>query len=218
MARLWTLRVVLYPNVNLGSKQALCGIRCTYMSPRTDYVCDSDGCDFNSYRLGNTSFLGPGEDKVVDTNRKVTVVTQFLTSEKDEGALREIRRMYIQDGRIIHNSHAFEQYDSITDEFCAAQKEVFGNGSPNDLGGLAAIGEAFKRGMVLTMSIWDDFDRETGTGWMDGVFPADGDLSKPGVVRGPCVYQGGGKYIDGSVVFSDIRVGPIGSTYGHLVD
>ncbi|KAK7029469.1 hypothetical protein VNI00_014502 [Paramarasmius palmivorus] len=126
-----------------------------------------------------------GADKVVDTNRKVTVVTQFLTSEKDERALREIRRMHIQDERVIQNSLGFEQYDSITDEFCAALKEVFGNGLPDDFGGLATIGEAFKRGMVLNMSIWDDFDRETSKGWMDGVFPADEDPPKPGVVRGP---------------------------------
>ncbi len=37
-------------------------------------VCDKDGCDFNSFRMGDQSFLGPG--KTVDTNSKFTVVTQ----------------------------------------------------------------------------------------------------------------------------------------------
>lgn len=44
---------------------------------RFEGVCDKDGCDFNPYRAGDTSFFGKG--KTVDTNRPFTVVTQFIT-------------------------------------------------------------------------------------------------------------------------------------------
>lgn len=50
-----------------------CGIGARYSS-----LCDADGCDFNSYRMGNTTFYGPSE--TVDTTKVFTVVTQFLTS------------------------------------------------------------------------------------------------------------------------------------------
>lgn len=40
---------------------------------RYDGICDKDGCDFNSYRIDNTSFYGKG--MVVDTSSKFTIVT-----------------------------------------------------------------------------------------------------------------------------------------------
>lgn len=43
----------------------------TYSADRYAGDCDPDGCDFNSYRQGNTSFYGPG--KTVNTNSKITV-------------------------------------------------------------------------------------------------------------------------------------------------
>jgi len=49
-----------------------CGTDSRYAS-----VCDPDGCDFNSYRMGNTSFYGKG--LTVDTSKVFTVVTQFIT-------------------------------------------------------------------------------------------------------------------------------------------
>lgn len=43
-------------------------------------VCDKDGCDFNSWRLGDQKFYGRGSQGFkVDSRQKVTVVTQFLT-------------------------------------------------------------------------------------------------------------------------------------------
>ena len=43
-------------------------------------VCDKDGCDFNSWRLGDQKFYGRGaRDFKVDSRKKVTVVTQFIT-------------------------------------------------------------------------------------------------------------------------------------------
>jgi hypothetical protein len=64
-------------------------------------TCDKDGCDFNSYRMGNTSFLGPS--KIVDTTKPFTIVTQFVGSGS---TLTEIRRFYVQNGKLIPNSQS----------------------------------------------------------------------------------------------------------------
>merc|ERR1711957_1028177 len=70
-------------------------------------VCDKDGCDFNNYRMGDTSFYGQGPTFDVETTKPMTVVTQFLTHDgTDTGDLSEIRRFYVQDGRVIENSQA----------------------------------------------------------------------------------------------------------------
>ena len=52
------------------------------------------------------------------------MVTQFITSDgTDNGDLSEIRRLYVQDGKVI-NTPKFtiggKEYDSITDDFCDA--------------------------------------------------------------------------------------------------
>lgn len=68
-------------------------------------TCDQAGCDFNSYRMGNTSFYGPG--KTIDTTKKFTVVTQFLTSDGTaNGDLTEIKRFYVQNGVTYANSQS----------------------------------------------------------------------------------------------------------------
>jgi cellulose 1,4-beta-cellobiosidase len=63
----------------------------TYSANRYAGTCDPDGCDFNSYRMGDTSFYGPG--LTVDTTKVFTVVTQFIGSP-----LTEIKRFYVQGG------------------------------------------------------------------------------------------------------------------------
>lgn len=189
-------------------------------------VCDKDGCDYNSYRLGAHNFYGLGPHNAVDTSRPLTVVTQFLTSNgTDEGDLVEIRRLYVQDGKVINNSFATilgpAGSDSITGEFCTAQKEVFEN--PDDFsrkGGLKRMGEAMDRGMVLVLSLWDD--GLTGMDWLDsyvggGKFPKD----MPGVLRGSCPPDSGRDIqelrktkANAFVRYSNISYGEIGSTYG----
>src|SRR6185295_13730757 len=93
-------------------------------------VCDKDGCDINPYRNGNKSYYGLGPDHVVDTSKTLTVVTQFLTTDGTAaGALKEIRRLYVQDGKVIQNAAvnvAGLSGDSITDAYCVAQRSVFG--------------------------------------------------------------------------------------------
>merc|ERR1711988_1437382 len=69
-------------------------------------VCDKDGCDFNSYRMGDATFYGDDSANFrVDSEQPLTVVTQFLTHDgTDTGNLVEIRRFYVQGGDVIPNS------------------------------------------------------------------------------------------------------------------
>ena len=184
-------------------------------------VCDKDGCDFNSFRMGDQTFLGPGE--TVDTNQKFTVVTQFLTNNnQSSGTLNEIRRLYVQNGRVIANSKTnipgLAEFDSVTDAFCNAQKEVFGDTNTfEQMGGLATMGTAFDKGMVLVMSIWDDYAAQML--WLDSDYPTTADPSSPGVARGACPTTSGNptdvesQSPGATVIYSNIKFGPIGSTY-----
>src|SRR5260370_42215993 len=71
------------------------GIECGDGSEQYPYVCDKEGCGFNSWRMGNRAFIGTG--KTIDTRKKITVVTQFVTSNgTDSGDLTEIRRLWVQ--------------------------------------------------------------------------------------------------------------------------
>jgi cellulose 1,4-beta-cellobiosidase len=197
------------------------GTQCGDGDSRYSGVCDKDGCDFNAYRMGDTSFYGKGQK--VDTSSKFTVVTQFLTADNTTNTeLVEIRRLYVQNGKVIRNTRAnvsgIGQYDSITDKYCVEQKSVFGD--TNDFkakGGNAKMGAGFKNGMVLAMSIWDD--HAANMLWLDSSFPLDKDASLPGVKRGSCPTTSGkpsdveSQYPNASVTFSNIKFGDIGSTY-----
>lgn len=197
----------------------------TYSDDRYAGTCDPDGCDFNPYRMGNESFYGPG--KMIDTNSKLTVVTQFITDSGDaSGSLSEIRRLYVQDGKVFQQSQSnIDGMDgnAINTDFCTAQKEVFGD---QDIfkqhGGLANMGEALADGMVLVMSLWDD--HASNMLWLDSSFPVDADPSKPGIARGSCSTDSGkpedveANVPNSSVIYSNIKVGPIGSTYGSGSD
>jgi cellulose 1,4-beta-cellobiosidase len=193
----------------------------TYSSSRYAGTCDPDGCDFNSYRMGNETFFGPG--KTVDTNSKMTVVTQFITSDgTDSGTLSEIKRIYVQDGKVIANSASDVSGvsgNSITTDFCTAQKTAFGD---EDIftqhGGLSGMGEGLDQGMVLVMSLWDD--HYSNMLWLDGEkYPTTATAGDPGVARGTCSTDSGApdaiESASGSakVTYSNIKVGPIGSTY-----
>ena len=210
------------PHVCSVSGQTRCsGTQCGDGDERYEGICDKDGCDFNSWRMGDQTFLGPG--KTVDTRQKFTVVTQFVTSNNQtSGTLAEIRRLYVQNGRVIANSKTnipgMAQFDSITDDFCRAQKQAFGDTNTfESLGGLAQMGRAFENGMALVMSIWDD--HEAMMLWLDSDYPTDADASQPGISRGPCPTSSGvptdveSQSPGATVVFSNIKFGPIGSTY-----
>lgn len=202
------------------------GQACGDGNHRFDGLCDKDGCDLNPYRLGNLSFYGKGHFDI-DTSKMFTVVTQFITHDNtDDGDLVEIRRLYVQDKKII-TSPAFnigdKQYNSISDDFCTAEKNTFKD--TNDFaakGGLKAVGDALGRGMALVISLWDD--HAANMLWLDSDYPTDVPNTNPGVKRGPCPTSSGvpsdveTKYPNSYVSWSNIRFGDINSTVELLAD
>jgi len=188
----------------------------TYSETRYAGTCDPDGCDFNSYRMGDTGFYGKG--KVVDTTKKFTVVTQFIGSP-----LKEIKRFYVQNGKVIPNSMskiAGVTGNSITPAFCDAQKKVFGeeaNDTFKTLGGFTSMSQALQKGMVLVMSLWDD--HYANMHWLDSINPDGAAETKLGAKRGECPTSGGSPAQveseggSASVTFSNIKFGEINSTF-----
>ncbi|KAI1322722.1 glycosyl hydrolase family 7 protein [Xylariaceae sp. FL0255] len=187
----------------------------TYSGAANRYTgeCDPDGCDFNSYRMGDTTFYGPG--MTVDTNSVFTVVTQFVESG---GALESINRFYVQDGKLIPNSQstvAGVSGNALSESYCTAEATTFGgNASFAEHGGWSGFSEAISAPMVLVMSLWDDYYADML--WLDSTY--DGD-QKAGDARGTCSTSSGVPATveaqDGSskVIFSNIRFGAINGTY-----
>lgn len=140
--------------------------------PRYQAYCDMDGADYNPYRNGNKSFYGPG--KTIDSTKPFTVITRF---HEVGGKLAVIERLYSQNNKEIFGAN-------MTDETIASQKQKFGEINRHaQLGGLEALGVAFKRGkMTLVLSLWDDGFAKMA--WLDGVYPPGG--TAPGNLRGPC--------------------------------
>lgn len=127
----------------------------------------------------------------------------------------------MQNGKTIPNSEstiAGVSGNSITSEYCTAQKSVFGDTTSfQDQGGLAGMSQALNTGMVLVMSVWDD--HHSNMLWLDSSYPVDADASKPGIARGTCSTDSGApedvesSAADAYVVYSNIKVGDIGSTF-----
>lgn len=189
----------------------------TYSPDRYAGECDPDGCDLNPFRHGNTDFYGEG--KTIDTSRKFTVVTQFPGSGT---SLTSLKQYFIQDGvRFdVPESQLVDGGAEITPEFCDASKALFGDNERfQEVGGLPKMGEATGAPMVLVMSIWDDgFAKML---WLDGErYPEERDPSEPGVARGTCALDGTSDpdqvretFANAAVTYSNIKFGPIGSTY-----
>merc|ERR1712174_88106 len=172
--------------------------------------------------MGN--FYGRGSQYDVDTLKPMTLVTQFLTTDgTDSGDLSEIRRFYVQDGKVIHSPSSTilgaDDSDSITDAFCDAKKDLFGDIKDyQEHGGMKGMGESLDRGHVMVFSLWDDV--EVNMLWLDSSFPLDRPETDPGIKRGEC--PGGiestpaylrENFPDGYVTFKNAAVGEIGSTY-----
>jgi cellulose 1,4-beta-cellobiosidase len=211
------------PHVCTVTKQTQCsGTQCGDM-PDNRYggVCDKDGCDFNSWRMGNHTFFGP--QMTVDTSKPFTVVTQFVTNDgTDRGTLSAIKRIYVQNGVVIQNSmtnfNGLPATNDVTDTFCNNQKSVFGDRNDFEAkGGLRSMGQALDRGLVLVLSLWDDHDVHML--WLDSDYPTASDPSKPGIARGPCSTSSGvpseveSQYPNANVIYSAIKYGPINSTF-----
>lgn len=153
-----------------------CGAGAPDSSDREDGFCDPDGCDFNSYRMGDTTFYGPG--MTIDTTQTFTVVTQFITDDgTSTGTLQEIKRFYVQGGKTFANSNANipgipATDNSLTTDFCNAKIAAFGDSdSFVTKGGMAEMGQSFARGHVLVMSIWDD--HAVDMLWLDSTYPTN---------------------------------------------
>jgi len=201
------------------------GTQCGDIETQERYkgVCDKDGCDLNPYRAGNKTFYGPGSSYMVDSSKPHTVVTQFVSSDgTDNGDLVEIKRVFIQNGNKfpepMTNLDGMTPFSSLTDKTCASQKAFMGD--KNDFqkhGGMKGMGESLKRGVVLVMSLWDDHYARML--WLDSAYPLDQPVTKPGVLRGPCPTSSGdpkdveSKQANAYVIYSDVKVGPIGSTF-----
>ena len=170
-------------------------------------ICDASGADYNSYRVGNKTLYGKGNQ--VDTSKPFEVITQFITSDgTDKGDLQKIQRFYVQDGKTIDGGFQ-------TDAIAEANIKEFAEPNPHFVknGGLKGMGEVFKRGqMVLVMSIWDDVKAQMK--WLDSTYGTG-----PGAVRGPCPTNSGdintlrAESADSYVTYSDIKMGPITATY-----
>lgn len=169
-----------------------------------DGVCDKNGCGYNTYVVGDDEFYGP--HLTVDTTRPFTVVTQFPASLN--GTLQEIRRLYVQDGKIIQNGAInvtanpwLPDINYIDDEYCTAA----GATEFMELGAVNGMGGALKRGMVLIFSIWWD-----SSGFMDWLDNGN---------AGPCNATEGNPAVitaiqpDPTVTFSQIKWGEINSTF-----
>lgn len=176
-------------------------------------LCDPDGCDFNSFRMGNTDFYGTG--KTVDSSKPFTIVTQFVTDDgTDTGTLSRINRFYVQGGTVIPNSASavtgVDPVNHISDDFCKQQKTAFGDENYfATVGGLAGMGKSLKN-MVLVLSVWDD--HAVSMNWLDSNFPTTSPATSPGVARGRCDPTAGdpktieSAHPDASVIYSNIKV------------
>jgi len=199
------------------------GTDCGDGGRRYNGVCDKDGCDLNAYRAGLTDFLGPGSTFNVDTTKPFQVVTQFLTDDgTDSGTLTEVKRIFVQDGKVIEHPQSklggAKEYNSLSDDMCEDHKKIFGDANDyKTKGGMKAMGDAFESGMVLVLSLWDDHDANML--WLDSTYPTD--RTAKGGPRGSCPIDSGKpddvekNHPDSSVIYSDVKVGEIGSTFSH---
>jgi cellulose 1,4-beta-cellobiosidase len=187
---------------------------------RFDGVCDKNGCDFQTYRLGNTTFYGKGAGFALDSSQPMTVITQFITADgTDTGELTEIRRLYKQNGKVIRTPSlavgGTKTFDSISTDYCTAEADLFDD-KTNFLekGGMKAMDDAFSDGVVLVMSLWDDHSAQML--WLDSTYPVGG--THAGDKRGTCSETSGlpddveSQYASASVKYSNIKFGDIGST------
>merc|ERR1711881_767879 len=130
------------------------------------------------------------------------------------GNLVEVKQFYTQNGKTVeHPSYTVNgnKHDRLTEEFCEDWVATTKDGTNFiEKGGFKGI----DKGVVLVMSLWDDHD--VNMLWLDSIYPTDG--SQPGSERGTCAITSGvpkdveSKQANAKVIFSDIKVGAIGST------
>jgi len=160
--------------------------------------------------MGTKDFYGKG--KTVDTSKKFTVVTQFIPDK--------ITQFFVQGGKKIDipppTFEGLPASSAITPEFCSAQFKTFGDTNRFEaVGGFPQLNKALQVPMVLVMSIWDD--HYSNMLWLDSSYPPE-KAGTPGGDRGDCPQDSGNpkdvesKIPNASVIWSNIRFGPVGST------
>lgn len=174
---------------------------CTGAECGSDGVCDKPGCGYNPYGYGNKDYYGPG--LTVNTNKRFTVVTQFPADAK--GNLAAIRRLYVQDGKIIKNAAWEINGTAALNEVDTAYCSKDGPTAFTRNGGIEGMGRALSRGMVLIFSIW--WDTSGYMNWLDSgnAGPCSATEGNPDVIE---VVQP-----NPAVTFSAIKWGEINSTY-----
>jgi cellulase len=173
---------------------------CTGDECGSNGVCDKNGCGYNTFVVGDKEFYGTG--LTVDTSRPFTVVTQFPAVK---GTLQQIRRLYVQDGKVIQNAAVNvtgpPAINYIDDDYCIAS----GATAFMNLGAVEGMGKALTRGMVLIFSIW--WDTSGFMNWLD-----TGNAGPCNVTEGnPTVIQA--VQPQPVVTFSQIKWGELGSTF-----
>lgn len=155
------------------------GDQCDELEKSGSGTCARKGCGINPFRLGAPEFYGKGQEHKVDTSRPFTVITRFFTDDNSTtGALTEIRRVYIQDGKTIPatynlNTKALNHANislsgvkfegALTEGYCSARD--FDDHAR--LGRLKTIGQALGHGLVMVhvLSIWNS-ERDSMV-WLD---------------------------------------------------
>jgi hypothetical protein len=204
-------------------------------SPST--VCDQSGCGLNPFRYGpgttyndettNAAWYGPGTAYTLNSKKSYTVVTQFHA----DPVLSNITRFYLQNGNRIDLPTLFVlppkdgQHmggfvkPSISKGFCTEIYDRW-NGEAA-YAPLEQMGKNMENGMVLAMSAWYAEESyvngkpqgtQTGMSWLDGV----NNWGKY-IKAGPCdqsTTDSAGPY---QAIFSNIRIGDIGTTTGPVV-
>ncbi|KAI0034596.1 glycoside hydrolase [Vararia minispora EC-137] len=209
MAAAYTPHVCTVAQQTAYQGSAQCG---NTTGTRATGICDEDGCDFNSFRLGSKSFLGP--PLTVGMTRPFTVVTQFMTPDNTANSqLTVIRHIYKQNGIVIQQPSTsmpgMASFSSIMYAFCNAQKTAFGDADSFQQHGGRTICTDTRTGMVLVMSLWDDYAVDML--WLDSTYPPTKATTAPGVARGNCSTSTGSP--NAQVIFSNIKFGALNSTY-----
>ena len=194
--------------------------------------CDSNGCDWNSYRLseqtqdpdGARSIFGTGSSNDIDTTQPFTVRTWY-----DKEANSWNQKLIQGEVSVSVPEVTFQtgtsstEHNSTTDDFCDAfDTHLGGNGAGNlhtMFGGNQRMVDAQNEGYVLVLSIWtEDNNANPPMQWLDGT---EGDSNAPGAVRGRCSsdpWTWGtspltvDELMEIEVTYSNIKIGPIGTT------
>lgn len=150
--------------------------------------CDSNGCGYNPY-WDDKKFYGAGASNAIDTSKKFTVITQFVT---EGSSLSEVRRKYVQNGK------TFDSPGGLDARRCN-----------NTNYPLSQMGKSFDKGHAIVWALWDS---SSGMAWLDsdnaGVCGGTNESSSYVETH----------YPDATVTFSNIRFGPIGSTAAAMAE